>query len=568
MIRRTLVVLALACGLGALAAPPALALGASAHISSSAGRAADLPTSAGRLADLAGPADGIGQGAALGQTGEILAAAADGIVPGGGPSGQIEAAAPRALPAADDAPATWADVATDMVAVTDNAYDIYLAGDAETAKDRIDDAYYGSYEALGFEKIVMAHLSGDRAAAVEYQFAQIKKSMLAGDPKEDIRGQIDQLQRMLREDAAALDGDSADPVQTFVSALVIILREGFEAILVVGAIIAYLVKSGNAAKLKTVWLGVGLALAASVALAFAVGAITQLAGANQEIIEGVTVLIAVVMLIWVSNWIFAKADAAAWTKYVKDQADASLSRGSTLSLTAVAFLAVFREGAEVILFFQALRTQASDHANMLWLGLGVGLAILVVVYLLIRHLSIKIPMRPFFLSTSILLALLAFTFAGSGVKELQEGNAMSATAVPHLASVDLLGFYPTVETLSAQGLVLAVIVGLFVLGGRRSARAAKPGAEQVGDAAQDGGSSAASTRPGAEAPVDDAVRPPSGAPIVGAPPAAASQAAGGSREGRAGRDRADAGEAVPTAPERRQAVATLTQAAAPTGEPI
>ncbi|MDR2373778.1 MAG: FTR1 family iron permease [Bifidobacteriaceae bacterium] len=389
----------------------------------------------------------------------------------------------------DPNPETWSDVASQMVEFTDDAYNIYVQGQAEAAKNRVDNAYYGCYEERGFEKIVMAHLSGDRATAVEYQFAQIKKTMLAGGSEEDVRAQIDELQRMVEEDAARLDGSRSNPFKTFLDALVIILREGLEAILVVGAIIAYLIKSDNANKLKVVWAGVWLALAASVALAFAVNAITELAGANQEIIEGVTVLIAVAMLIWVSNWIFAKSDAAAWSRYVADKTQKSLSSGSTLSLALVAFLAVFREGAEVILFFQALRAQSEDT---IWLGLAVGLVLLVAVYFAIRYLAIKIPLRPFFLATSVLLALLAFTFAGSGIKELQEGNAMTVTAIPGIPSVDLLGFYPTVETISAQVVVVALILTLFMVASRRAKRRA---AEAPPPGAPTGPSTASSTGP-------------------------------------------------------------------------
>jgi high-affinity iron transporter len=237
-------------------------------------------------------------------------------------------------------------------------------------------------------------------------------------------------------------------------------------------------------------------LAASVALAFAINAITALSGANQEITEGVTVLIAMVMLVWVSNWILAKSEGDAWSRYIKTKTQASLSRRSVFSLAFVAFLAVFREGAETILLYQALRARTETTQNMLWLGLGIGGVLLVGVYLAIRYLSIRIPLRPFFIATSAVLAVLAFSFAGSGVKELQEGGVISITPVAG-PSIDLLGVYPSAETLGAQGLVLVVMAALAVLALRRARRGRDPEADAVQTPLDSGASPDASANPDA-----------------------------------------------------------------------
>jgi high-affinity iron transporter len=426
------------------------------------------------------------------------------------------ALAAPARAASDDDPATWTDVATTMNGILDQAYQTYLTGDLQTARDQVDDAYYGYYEAKGFEKVVMAYVSGQAATDAEFEFTLIKKTVLAGGPDQEVRSHIDTLQAMLLEQAAALDGDEASWGATFVSSLIIILREGFEAILVVGAIIAYLIKSGARQRLRLVYAGAGLAVVASVVLAYAINALTTLAGAPQEIIEGVTVLLAMVMLMWVSSWIASKADAAAWTGFIKRQvgaaavgpagaaavpeqaagreraasdkgnADAARARAahsgaasarrSAWSLASVAFLAVFREGAEVILLYQALRAQADETQGAIWTGLAVGLVALVAVYLVIRLASIRLPLKPFFIGTSAILAVLAFSFAGSGIKELQEGGVVSLTPVGGLGSFDLLGIYPTAETLACQGAALLIMAASFaaVIVRARRRRAAIP----------------------------------------------------------------------------------------------
>ncbi|MDR1833149.1 MAG: FTR1 family iron permease [Propionibacteriaceae bacterium] len=368
---------------------------------------------------------------------------------------------------------TWSDVAAEMGAVLDNAAACYQAGDAAGAKAAVNDAYYGYYEKAGFEKTVMAYLSGERAAEVEYQFSQIKKQILAAAAQSEVEAHLETLKQMLAADAATLDGAEGSPWAEFASSLLIILREGFEAILVVGAVIAYLVKSENADKNRYVYAGVGLALLASVALAWAFSALAAISGAFQEVFEGATMLIAVAMLIWVSNWLLSKTDSQAWGAYVKAKSSAAIESGRVWGLAFIAFLAVFREGAETIIFYQALFARTTDPGQI-WLGLGVGAVALVGVYLAIRYLGVRIPLRPFFLATSILLALMAVSFAGGGVKELQEGDVLAATTLPGWPTADLLGIYPTVETLAAQLLAIAAIALLTLFGLRKARRAAHP----------------------------------------------------------------------------------------------
>lgn len=204
-----------------------------------------------------------------------------------------------AAPAANAVPSTWGEVADEMAVVLAQADTAYRAGDPKAAKDAVNEAYYGYYEKLGFEATVMSHISGERAAAVEYQFAGLLKDINAGAPPDQLGADIEALVSMLREDAVVLDGEEeSNPYAVFVQALLIMLREGVEAILVLGAIIAYLVKTGNTDKTRIVYFGAGAALLASVALAWLLNTLTGLAGANQEIIEGVTILLAVAMLIY------------------------------------------------------------------------------------------------------------------------------------------------------------------------------------------------------------------------------------------------------------------------------
>ncbi|MDR0759566.1 MAG: FTR1 family iron permease [Treponema sp.] len=372
---------------------------------------------------------------------------------------------------------SWTRIANEMAAVLDTADTLYRSGDQKGAKDQVDVAYFQFYEKVGFEKIVMSRISGARASQVEYQFSAVKKSITNRASQEEVAAGLDTLATYLKEDAAQLDGKEELAIGVFLGSLLIIVREGFEAIIIVGAIIAYLLKSGNKKGVRPVYWGSLIALGVSVIMAWILNRITSVAGGqNQEIVEGATMLLAVVVLFYVSNWMVSKAEAEAWTGYIEGKVKSSITRGSMFSLAFAAFLAVFREGAETILFYQALLASTEKYINMVWVGLGVGIVLLVIIYILIRVVSIRLPLKPFFLGTSVLLFVMSITFVGNGIKELQEGNVIGVSPVPGVASVDILGIYPTLETLIPQAALLAITVVTFVIQIRRWKGAGAPGA--------------------------------------------------------------------------------------------
>jgi high-affinity iron transporter len=364
----------------------------------------------------------------------------------------------------------WAKTAEEMAGILAGAYDTFRAGDPKGARDAVDVVYFQYYEKLGFEKIVMTRISGERASTVEYQFSTAKKAITRGDDAE-VKNSLDTLSRYIVEDAAQLDSKVESALGVFIGSLLIILREGFEAIIIVGAIIAYLVKSGNKKNTKHVYWGSVVALGFSVLMAVILNAITSTAsGRNQEIIEGATMLLAVVVLFYVSNWMVSKAEAEAWSQYIEGKVQSSITKGSMFSLAFAAFLAVFREGAETILFYQALLAGNSSYVNMIWLGFGIGSAALVIIYILIRVLSLRLPLKPFFLGTSILLFVMSISFIGAGIKEFQEGGVIPVTMLPFGFTVDILGIYPTLQTLVPQAALLAVTVVTFIFQLRKNRR--------------------------------------------------------------------------------------------------
>lgn len=386
---------------------------------------------------------------------------------------------------------TWNDVADAMTEVFKEAKAKYEAGDAEGAYNCVNDGYYGYYETTGFERNAMGYISGSRKSEVELQFSACKSVTKDKGSTEEFNKQVDILRSMIRTDANKLDGvdengEAAEGsrsagVATFIACFTIILREGFEAILVVGAIIAYLIKT-NADKaeeekkrqLRPVYAGSVIGILLSFVSAWALNQLKLANSASQEIIEGVTALIAVVVLFWVSNWMVSKSESEAWDAYIKKQLKKGSEKGSTFALAFTAFLAVYREGAEVILFYQPLL--AGDNINMVWAGFIVGAVCLVFVYLAIRLLSVRIPLKPFFLATSILMFIMSISFLGSGIKELIEGDVIQMTSpawvawIPSNSVMEVLGIYPCVQTVVPQLILLGITIVVFIFWLKRNKR--------------------------------------------------------------------------------------------------
>ncbi|WP_220219042.1 FTR1 family protein [Gilliamella sp. ESL0405] len=353
---------------------------------------------------------------------------------------------------------SWNAIVDEMDIILNDAYDIYFMKDINKAKDRVNNAYFGFYEKHGVERAVMSYISGKRGTDTEYQFAKIKRLMTSNAPNKVVRAEIDVILKMLHEDANELDGKKESGWSVFFASFIIIFREGLEAILVVAAISAYLVKTNNKPMLKVVYLSSLFAIFVSILTAIALHTIVGLSGANQEIMEGGAMLLATVVLFFVSNWMISKSESEAWKSYVEGKVQTAVTTGSSIALGFAAFLAVFREGAETIIFYQAMLADAKEHMDMVWYGLGIGGIILAFIFIVIRFGAIRLPLKPFFICTSVLMYIMAIAFAGGGVKELQEADIIQVTPVDFISSVEILGIYPTVETLIPQVVMVMLVI--------------------------------------------------------------------------------------------------------------
>lgn len=379
---------------------------------------------------------------------------------------------------------TWSDVASEMNVILDKAYKAAISGKGAEGSSLVNNAYYQYYEKLGFEKNVMNAISGDRVSQVEYQFKMTRKTMRDGGSQKEIKKLVDDLKSWLVEDAAALDGGATSNVNSFTKfitssvgqAFLILIREGLEALLVVAAVIAYLVKSGNKRFTKFIYLGVLAGLAGSGLIAVLFTFLFGGSGPIQEISEGVCALIAMAMLLWTSNWMLNKSSVEAWNRYIRNKTEAAVasaqskmeagegvSFGMVVSLAMLSFLAVFREGAETVIFYESIYSMSQDSRGM-WIGGIAAAVVLLIIFFVLRFTSVKIPIGPFFLVTSILMAVLVVIFAGGGIHALIEGDLIEGTYLSNVPTNDWIGLYPYVECLVAQALAAIAVITLFVVG--------------------------------------------------------------------------------------------------------
>ena len=379
---------------------------------------------------------------------------------------------------------TWGEVAGEMNVILDKAYKAAISGKGAEGSSLVNNAYYQYYEKLGFEKNVMNVISGDRVSQVEYQFKMTRKAMRDGGSQKQIKKLVDDLKSWLVEDAATLDGGAAgntNGLTTLITssagqAFLILIREGLEALLVVAAVIAYLIKSGNKRFAKWIYLGVLAGLAGSGLIAVLFTFLFGGSGPIQEISEGVCALIAMLMLLWTSNWMLNKSSVEAWNNYIRNKTEAAvagaqskvesgqrLGLGMIASLAMLSFLAVFREGAETVIFYESIYSMSQD-AHGMWVGGLAAAAVLIVIFLILRFTSVKIPIGPFFLVTSIVMAVLVVIFAGGGIHALIEGDLIEGTYLSSVPTNDWIGLYPYVETITAQVIAAIAVVVLFVVG--------------------------------------------------------------------------------------------------------
>lgn len=335
----------------------------------------------------------------------------------------------------------------------------YTAGNAASALTLVESAYLEGIEPL--ESRLPAALVGRIEKAIHLQLRPAIRSQADAATVTSLIGTIG---TDLLEADRFIAGGGGSAGFAAVNSFAIIVREGLEAVLLIAALLAYLTAIGAEAKhRRQLWMGVAAGIVASVGTWFVAATLLPISGANRELLEGITALVAVGVLLYVANWLFQKTYIHDWKEYLRERVGSAMTRGSAFAMAALAFAAVYREGFETVLFYQALAFDAGIMPIMA--GFIPGLLLIVVIGIAIIRMNARLPLKKVFGWTNAVLMYLAFVFLGKGLYNLQEGGVFSPHPLPlpdHPALRQLFGFYPTVETISAQLAFLCLIAGTYL----------------------------------------------------------------------------------------------------------
>jgi high-affinity iron transporter len=330
----------------------------------------------------------------------------------------------------------------------------YRAGRRHEAIQQAIEAYLDGFE------LAESKLKGVAAALtaeIEREMMAYRALLQAGAAIDTVQDKARRLHSLLAEARARLGAgrEGASVLTTFAAAFVTLLREGIEAILVVAAILSFLARAGADQARRWVHAGWIAALLFGFATWGVSSELIEISGASRETTEGVTALVAAAMLLYVGYWLHSRSHSQAWQAFLTEKIGGALSRGTTLSLALISFLAVYRESFETVLFYQALAMQAGPSGRGALLG-GVAVAalLLLAVAWAILRASVRLPLGLFFTLSGYLLLVLAVVFTGQGVAALQKAGQIGIDSVDFV-TVPMLGIYPTLQTLGAQAAVIA-----------------------------------------------------------------------------------------------------------------
>jgi high-affinity iron transporter len=340
----------------------------------------------------------------------------------------------------------------------------YRLGDFDLAYTFSRAAYLDHFEVV---EIPLRLLDADLTLDMEYRFADLRSKMQAGAPASEVEQSIRSVREGVDEIEAMFSQVGAlAPALAFGASFTIIFREGLEAVLVITALFGYL-RTGMRSARQHVLRGVGLAFLATLISWIILRFLVRIAPVGRELLEAIITFVAVGVLFWVSFWLVSRLDRQRWMEFLNAQAWAAMANGNVWGLVSLGFVAVYREGFETALFYEVLLSLSHRSELFVLYGFLAGsLALGAVAWLLLRG-GQRLPIRTFMSLAVAIVLLLSVAFIGKAMQNLQEAGFASATSLigvfPRLPRplADFTGIHPTVETLTAQ----AVLLGVYVLGG-------------------------------------------------------------------------------------------------------
>lgn len=340
----------------------------------------------------------------------------------------------------------------------ESSLESYRKGDSITAQKLAITAYLEGFELI---EAALSNVNFDLMSQTEEAMINYRQAITESLDLNELEKLYNNAIALLEESESALSGADLSPIVAFTGSMIILLREGLEAILVLAAIIAFLVKSDRKDALKYVHSGWIIALLAGIGTWFISAYVISISGATREITEGATALFAACILLYVGFWMHRNSNAKRWNQYLRSKMKTALTTRTLWTLAIISFLAVYREVFETILFYQALWGQVESGAHVFIIyGACVAIVALIILTWLMYKFGMRLPLDKFFGISAVIMVILAFIFTGKGIVALQEAGTLSSIPVA-IPKIELLGIYPNVQSLSMQLLILILAFGIF-----------------------------------------------------------------------------------------------------------
>ena len=343
-----------------------------------------------------------------------------------------------------------------------NALSAYKAGDRTKAYELARDAYLDHFE---FVEVPLRLRNPNLVLDTEFTFAELRNSIRSGAPVSTVRGKVAKLRNQLLDvDRELAKKGIAAPLIAFAFSFTILFREGVEAVLLIAILLGSLAAGSAANYKRPLGLGVLAAVVASGVTWVIATVVIDIAPVNRELLEAITALFAVVVLIGVSFWLVQRLEHKRRMEFMRARTASAIAAGSTAAFVGLGFTAVYREGFETVLFYQALSLFAEGLALWVWLGIAAAVVALGAVGYAILGLGRKLPLKPMLLTGASILLLLSVAFVGNAVRSLQDADVVGLTPVHAgwarlpVFVAELTGIHPTQESLITQGILLAVFV--------------------------------------------------------------------------------------------------------------
>jgi len=348
------------------------------------------------------------------------------------------------------------------------SFSLYRDGDASAAYQAAVKGYLEGFELVesGLDTV-----AGDLRVSIEDAMTLYRNLLRQHAPVNVVRQQVESLYSLLDEAGGRLRATTVTGGAAFAAAAIILLREGLEALLIVAALMAFLVKTERRDGLPYLHAGWVVALALGVVTWLVSAYLIDISGAGRELTEGIAALLAASVLFYLGFWMHDKTHAQQWQQFIRDSVQKALGRSTLWGIAGLSFIAVYREVFETVLFYQALwaQTDTAGH-GMALAGMGAAAVSLAIVAWLILHYSVRLPLRQFFAATGVFMFVLAAILAGNGVAALQEAGKLPISVVP-FPRIEILGIYPNLQSLLAQ--VALVALALLLIWNSNVRRAAR-----------------------------------------------------------------------------------------------